>query len=73
MGDEPVGCLRLRFFADFAKIERLAIRKEFRKSQAAFQLVRASFQILSEKGLHGVSMPIPRPGWWTSGIVSDCV
>ena len=23
MGDEPVGCLRVRFFADFAKIERL--------------------------------------------------
>ena len=50
MGKEPVGTLRLRFFADFAKIERLAIRKEFRKSQAAFQLVRASFKFCQKKG-----------------------
>ncbi|MDB5740991.1 MAG: putative N-acetyltransferase YjcF, partial [Alphaproteobacteria bacterium] len=45
IGDEPVGCLRIRFFADFAKIERLAIRKEFRKTRAAFQLVRAGFKL----------------------------
>jgi predicted GNAT family N-acyltransferase len=50
MGDEPVGCLRVRFFADFAKIERLAIRKEFRKSRAAFQLVRAAFKLCQKKG-----------------------
>jgi predicted GNAT family N-acyltransferase len=50
MGDEPVGCLRLRFFADFAKLERLAIRKEFRKSRAAFQLVRAAFKFCQKKG-----------------------
>jgi predicted GNAT family N-acyltransferase len=50
IGNEPVGSLRLRFFADFAKIERLAIRKEFRKSQAAFQLVRASFKFCKKKG-----------------------
>ncbi|HWM61725.1 MAG TPA: GNAT family N-acetyltransferase [Rhizomicrobium sp.] len=50
MGNEPVGSLRLRFFADFAKIERLAVRKEFRKSQAAFQLVRASFKFCKKKG-----------------------
>lgn len=54
MGNEPVGCLRLRFFADFAKIERLAIRKEFRKSQAAFQLVRASFKFCQKKGYRRV-------------------
>lgn len=50
MGDEPIGSLRLRFFAGFAKIERLAIRKEFRKSKAAFQLVRASFKFCQMKG-----------------------
>jgi len=54
MGNEPIGCLRLRFFADFAKIERLAIRKEFRKSQAAFQLVRASFKFCQKKGYRQV-------------------
>jgi len=50
MGDEPIGCLRLRFFAGFAKLERLAIRKEFRKSRAAFQLVRAAFKFCQKKG-----------------------
>lgn len=50
IGDEPVGCLRLRFFADFAKFERMAIRKEFRKSHAAIQLARAGFKFCQKKG-----------------------
>lgn len=50
LGGEPIGSLRLRFFAGFAKIERLAIRKEFRKSKAAFELVRASFKFCQKKG-----------------------
>ncbi|HKU54153.1 MAG TPA: GNAT family N-acetyltransferase [Rhizomicrobium sp.] len=50
IGDEPVGCLRLRFFADFAKFERMAIRKEFRKSRAAIQLARAGFAFCRKKG-----------------------
>jgi len=50
IGDEPVGCLRLRFFADFAKFERMAIRKEFRKSRAAIQLARAGFKFCQKKG-----------------------
>jgi predicted GNAT family N-acyltransferase len=54
VGDEPAGCLRLRFFADFAKIERLVIRKEFRKTRAAFQLVRAAFKMLQMKGYRRV-------------------
>ena len=49
-GDEPVGCIRLRFFAGFAKIERLAIRKEFRKSRAAFQMVWAAIAFCQKKG-----------------------
>ncbi len=50
IGNEPAGCLRLRFFADFAKVERLAIRKEFRSSRAAFQLVRAGLKLCQKKG-----------------------
>ncbi len=50
IGDEPVGCLRLRFFADFAKFERMAIRKEFRNSRAAIQLARAGFKLCQKKG-----------------------
>jgi len=54
IGDEPVGCLRLRFFADFAKFERMAIRKEFRKSHAAIQLARAGFAFCQKKGYRRV-------------------
>jgi predicted GNAT family N-acyltransferase len=50
VGHEPAGCLRVRYFADFAKIERLAIRGEFRKTRTAFQLVRAAFQLCRRKG-----------------------
>jgi len=50
IGDEPVGCLRLRFFADFAKFERVAIRKEFRKSLAAIKLVQAGLKFCQKKG-----------------------
>jgi predicted GNAT family N-acyltransferase len=50
VGHEPAGCMRVRFFADFAKIERLAIREEFRKTRTAFQLVRAGFRLCQKKG-----------------------
>ncbi len=54
IGDEPAGCLRLRFFADFAKFERVAIRKEFRKSRAAIKLVQAGLKLCQKKGYRRV-------------------
>ncbi|CAN5318891.1 hypothetical protein BH11PSE4_BH11PSE4_33280 [soil metagenome] len=50
VGHEPVGCLRIRYFADFAKIERLAVRKEFRKLRIAPQLVEAAIELCHVKG-----------------------
>lgn len=50
IGDEPAGCLRIRYFADFAKVERLAVRKEFRSTRLAFQLVRAAIELCRKKG-----------------------
>lgn len=50
VGSEPAGCLRIRYFADFAKIERLAVRREFRHSRLAFQLVRAGIDLCRVKG-----------------------
>ena len=50
VGSEPAGCLRLRFFASFVKIERLAVRNEFRKSHLAFELVRAGIELGRVKG-----------------------
>jgi predicted GNAT family N-acyltransferase len=50
VGKEPAGCLRIRYFADFAKVERLAVRKEFRNTRLSFQLVRAGIQLCQMKG-----------------------
>jgi predicted GNAT family N-acyltransferase len=50
VGEEPAGCVRIRFFAEFAKIERLAVRKEFRHTRLAMQLARASIELARMKG-----------------------
>jgi predicted GNAT family N-acyltransferase len=50
VGNEPAACLRIRYFADFAKIERLAVRKEYRSTRLAFQLVRAGIELCRVKG-----------------------
>jgi len=49
-GDEPAGCLRARFFAGFVKLERLAIRKPYRRSTIAFDLVRFGIDHARRKG-----------------------
>jgi predicted GNAT family N-acyltransferase len=50
VGNEPAACLRIRYFADFAKIERLAVRKEFRKLRVSLQLVEAAIELCQAKG-----------------------
>jgi predicted GNAT family N-acyltransferase len=47
---DPAGCVRVRFFADFAKIERLAVRLEYRNSKLAYQLARAAIKLCQDKG-----------------------
>jgi predicted GNAT family N-acyltransferase len=47
---EPAGCLRIRWFADFAKLERLAVRPEHRRSRLMPLLVRAGFAHCRRKG-----------------------
>jgi predicted GNAT family N-acyltransferase len=49
-GREPVGCIRARFFSGFTKLERLAVRHEFRKTRAAFNLVNAGIEFARKKG-----------------------
>lgn len=49
-GNEAVGCLRIRYFADFAKIERLAVRSDFRSLGIGSQLVRAATELCQVKG-----------------------
>ena len=50
VGNEPAACLRIRYFADFVKMERLAVRREFRKTRLAFKVVRAGIELCRAKG-----------------------
>jgi predicted GNAT family N-acyltransferase len=47
---EPAGCIRVRYFADFVKLERLAVRQEFRSSRLSFRLVKAAIGFCQRKG-----------------------
>ncbi len=47
---DAAGCVRLRFFNGFAKLERLAVRSEYRQSRLAYQLVRAALDHAARKG-----------------------
>lgn len=50
VGDEPAGCMRIRYFADFAKVERLVVRKEFRSTGLARRIVGAGVELCRMKG-----------------------
>jgi predicted GNAT family N-acyltransferase len=47
---EPVGCIRIRYFADFAKLERLAVRHEGRGSGLAGRILDAAIDLCRKKG-----------------------
>ena len=50
VGKEPVGCLRIRYFAGFAKLERLAVRHEFRSRHIGKRLMKAGVEFCRMKG-----------------------
>lgn len=47
---EPVGCLRIRYFGAFVKLERLAVMPAYRKSRLAFRLISAARDFCLKKG-----------------------
>ena len=47
---DPAGCIRLRYFGEFVKVERLAVRREYRRSRLAFKLVREALALARLKG-----------------------
>lgn len=46
---EPVGTVRIRYFADFVKFERVAVLKRHRNSRAAFIMVKAAIEFVRKK------------------------
>ena len=47
---EPAACLRIRYFANFVKIERLAVLHRFRRTLIAKQVVEQALDICRRKG-----------------------
>jgi predicted GNAT family N-acyltransferase len=47
---DPVGCMRIRYFAGFAKLERLAVRDECRGEGLAGRIVDAAIELCRKKG-----------------------
>jgi predicted GNAT family N-acyltransferase len=54
VGKEPAGCLRVRFFGEFAKVERLAVRHQYRRTRVSFKLVQASVDYVKRKGFRKI-------------------
>jgi predicted GNAT family N-acyltransferase len=50
VGREPVGCVRLRWFADFAKLERLTVSPSCRGGSVPRALLDAAFELAAKKG-----------------------
>lgn len=50
IGNEPVGAIRIRWFADFAKLERACVVKRFRGRAVTATLARRACEIAGAKG-----------------------
>lgn len=50
VGNEPAACLRIRCFAGFAKLERVAVLPKHRQSRLAALLVKAAHELCRMKG-----------------------
>lgn len=47
---DPAGVIRCRWFADFAMLERVAIRKRYRSFKVLYALAKASHKLCRQKG-----------------------
>jgi predicted GNAT family N-acyltransferase len=51
-GQQPIGCLRIRYFGAFAKLERVAVLANFRRRGVGAQLVSAAADLCRAKGFN---------------------
>jgi predicted GNAT family N-acyltransferase len=54
VGGDPAACIRIRYFGDFAKLERLAIRREYRSKRLSRVLVEAALAHCARKGFRRI-------------------
>ncbi len=68
---EPASTCRIRYFADFAKLERVAVRQEFRKTGVAGKMIGFALDLCRQKGyrrLHGHCEEHLLPFWQKFGF-----
>jgi hypothetical protein len=49
-GDEPIGTIRIRWFKDFAKLERTCFREAYRNTHVLKAFARSVFEHVARKG-----------------------
>src|SRR5260370_533064 len=59
--NEPAACIRIRFFPDFAKTERLAVPPQFRPTPLPFSMVRPPKHFFRIKAYPTINSPPPDP------------
>jgi predicted GNAT family N-acyltransferase len=47
---EPAATMRMRYFADWVKVERMAVLSRFRRTNIKYEIVRAAFELARRKG-----------------------
>lgn len=50
----PIGTMRIRYFSDFVKFERMAVLRDYRKSNASGLIMQKGFDFVSRKGYRHV-------------------
>ena len=68
--DEPVGAFRIRWFADFAKLERLSILEPYRNVKLVNALIREALDLSRRKGyqfVYGRALQKVVPLWQRFG------
>ncbi len=50
----PIGTMRIRFFSDFVKFERMAVTRNFRKTNVSANIMQYGFDYVAQKGYHKI-------------------
>lgn len=49
-GNKPIGTMRIRYFSDFVKMERMCVLKDYRKTDVAEQIMQKGMLFVAQKG-----------------------
>lgn len=66
----PIGTMRIRFFSDFVKFERMAVTRNFRKTNVSEAIMQYGFDYVSQKGyrkIYGMCKQELLPRWQQCG------